>query len=97
LKNTPLSIDVEGIAVASMSPLQAPGIFGTKLDTPDADGFIADGDAPFCKEIFDEWSGTPAVTEVETIVQPDRVAADIGGKSVPLISIHGPILAIWAS
>jgi hypothetical protein len=78
--------------VASMSPLQAPGIFGTKLDTPDADGFIADGDAPFCKEIFDI-----AVTEVETIVQPDRVAADIGGKSVPLISIHGPILAIWAS
>jgi hypothetical protein len=29
----------------SLLSLQTPGIFGAELDTPEADGFIADGDA----------------------------------------------------
>ena len=40
-------IDLEGVAVASMSALQSPGIFGPELDAPEPDCFIADGDAAF--------------------------------------------------
>ena len=39
---------------------------------------------------------TPAVTEVEAIVEPDGVADDVGWESVTLISIHEAILAISA-
>jgi hypothetical protein len=84
-------IDVEGVAVSTMSSFQSPGIFGTKLDTPQTDGFIADGDTPLGKEIFDI-----AMAEIESIVQPDCVADDIGRESVTLVGIRRPILPISA-
>jgi hypothetical protein len=52
-------VNVEGIAVASMFSLQSPSVFGSKFDAPEPDGFIADSDTTFGKQIFNEWSGTP--------------------------------------
>jgi hypothetical protein len=54
-------------------------------------------DATFGEKILDEWSGTPAVAQVEPIVEPNGVADDIGWESMALVGIHSPILAIWAS
>lgn len=42
-----------------------------------------------------EWSGTPAVTEVEAVIEPDRVADGIGWESVTLISIQYTSYQIW--
>ena len=36
---------------------------------------------------------TPAVVQIETIVEPDSVGYDIRRKSVALVCTHGPILA----
>lgn len=38
-------IDVEGVAVASMFSLEAPGAEGTEFDTPDANCFSGYGNA----------------------------------------------------
>ena len=59
--------------------------------------FAADRDASFGEKVFDEWSGTPAMAEIESIVQPDCVSNDIWRESVGLASIHEPILSISAS
>ncbi|MFT4520238.1 MAG: hypothetical protein ACI9JM_002639 [Halioglobus sp.] len=41
-----------------------------------------------------KWSGTPAVAQIETIVEPDCVGNDIWRESVVLVCVHGPILSI---
>ena len=46
-------IDEEGVAVAPVLPLQAPGINGPEIDAPEADCFTADGDASFSQKILD--------------------------------------------
>ncbi len=61
-----------------MLSFQSSGIKTAKLDTPEPDGFSTDGDASFSEQVFDEWSGTPAMTEIEAIVEPDGVGNDIG-------------------
>jgi hypothetical protein len=40
-------INVESVSVALMPLLQPSGIFGSELNTPEADGFIADHNASF--------------------------------------------------
>ena len=37
------------------------------------------------------------MAEIETMVEPDSIADDIGWESVPFINIHPPILTIWAA
>jgi hypothetical protein len=86
-------VDEEGITVASMLSLKSFGISGAELDTPQPDGFVANCYAPFCKEIFNEWSGTPAVAEIESVVQPDRIADYIRRKSMAFICIHPRIVS----
>ena len=85
-------IDVEGVAVASVLALQAAGIYGTELDTPETDLFPGDGDISFRQEIFDV-----SVARIEAIVQPNCVADDIWRESVTFVRIHQSILAILAS
>ena len=46
-------INVEAVAVSAMFPLQPPGIYGSKLDAPEADRLPSDDDASFCEEILD--------------------------------------------
>jgi hypothetical protein len=47
---------------------------------PGPNGLVAYSDATFGQEVFDEWSGTPAMAEVESVVEPDRGADDLGGS-----------------
>jgi hypothetical protein len=54
--------------------------------------FPADRDASFGQEVFDI-----AVAKVETVVQPDSIADDVGWKSMTLVCIHGQVLAVLAS
>ena len=56
------------------------------------DRFAADGDAAFREEVLDI-----AVTEVESIVEPDGVGNDVPWKSVSLVDTHEPILPISAT
>ena len=85
-------IDEKGVAVTPVSTLQAPGKCASKLDAPEADGFITDCDASFGEDIFNI-----PLAELESIVEPDCAGNAIWRKSVALVCIHAPILAISAS
>ena len=71
-----------------MATLQAPGVDGPKLDTPEANRFMADNNATLSQNIFDI-----PVAEAESEVEPDDVADDIGWETVAFINVHMPILA----
>ena len=85
-------IDVEGIAIASVFSLQAAGINGAELDTPEADCFSGHSDPPLSQEILDI-----TVAEIEAIVQPGGVANYVWRESVTFVCIHPPILSISVS
>jgi hypothetical protein len=80
----------ERVAIAPVLSLQAASVESTELETPQANGFATDGNATFSEEIFDV-----AVTQFETIVEPDGIADDAGWESLALVGIHRLILAIW--
>jgi hypothetical protein len=46
-------IDVKCVTVASVLSLQTPRILRAELDTPEADGFVADCDTSLGEKIFD--------------------------------------------
>ena len=46
-------IDEEDIAITLVLSFQAPGIRGTELDTPEANGLVADFNPSFGQQIFD--------------------------------------------
>jgi hypothetical protein len=71
-------VGVEGITVAPVFSLHSSTVYRTELDAPQANRFSCDSDTPFGKQIFNEWSGTPAMTEIKPIVEPDGVGDDIG-------------------
>ena len=85
-------IDVEGITVASVLSLQSAGINGSELDAPEPDRFASDSDATLGQQIFDI-----AVTEIESVVEPDCMADDVWRESMTLVSIHPPIPSISGS
>ena len=65
-------INVEGISVATVLPLQSPGVQGTEFDTPEADRLTGYNNASLGEQIFDI-----AVTQIEAIVEPDSIGNDI--------------------
>ncbi len=81
-------IDAEGNAEALVFSLQSPGVYRSKLDTPEADRFAAEGDASFGQEIFDV-----TVAKVESEIQPDSVTDDIGRESMTFVGIHPRIVS----
>ena len=83
-------ITVEGVAVASVLSFQAPGIFGSKLDTPEPDRLVADRDSPLCEKVFDI-----SVAEIESVVEPDSIADNIWREAMAFISIHRRIIPFW--
>jgi hypothetical protein len=85
-------IDVECVAVALVLSLQASGVYSAEFDTPEADGFIADGDATLGKQVFDV-----PVAEIESKIEPDSVGNDFSRESVALVCIHGPIVSTGAT
>jgi hypothetical protein len=80
-------INEECVAVASVLELQSSSVYGSEFNAPKPDRFSADHAASLGQEVYNV-----AVTKVETVVQPDCVADDIGWKSVTLVSIHEQIL-----
>ena len=85
-------INVEGIAVSSVLSLQSSSIYSSEFDAPQPDGFVADGDATFSEQVFNI-----PMTQIESIVEPNRIANDIWRESVSFISILETILAIWVT
>jgi len=75
---------------------QTASIYVTKLDTPETDCFAAEGDSSLNRQIFDEWSGIPALAQIKAIVEPERIGNDIWRESTALINIHWQILSISA-
>ena len=75
-----------------MLPFQSSSVYRSEFDTPEADRFTADGDAPLSEKIFDI-----SMTQVEAIVEPDSIGNDIWWEAVPFICVHGPILPISAA
>jgi hypothetical protein len=70
--------------------LQSSGVYSTKFNAPQPDGFIADRDSALSEKAFDI-----SVVQIEAIIEPDRLTDDIRWKSVAFICIHLPILAIF--
>jgi hypothetical protein len=66
-------IDEEGIAVSPVLSLQTPGIYGTELDTPEADSFITNGNASFSEQTLDI-----SMTHIESVIDPTRYAPTKG-------------------
>ena len=81
-------IDEKRVTVASMLALQSPGVHGSKLDTPESDSLVTDSDTSLSKKVF-----YITVAQIESIVEPDGIADDIGWEPVTFVDIHGPILA----
>jgi hypothetical protein len=54
-------VNVEGITVSAMLSFNSSGVYISEFDTPEANRFSRHSDAPLGQQIFDEWSGTPAV------------------------------------
>ena len=84
--------NIECVAVALMSTLQATSVLGPKLDAPKADRVATDCDASFGQEILNI-----SMTQVETKVQPNGIADDFKRESMAFVGIHPPMLAIMAS
>ena len=80
-------IDVKRVAKTTMSLFETTSVSITKFDTPESDGFVADTDTSFREQIFNI-----AKTEVESMVEPDGIADDIGWESVPLVPVHRRII-----
>jgi hypothetical protein len=56
-------VNVEGVAVASVLPLQSPSVECPEVDAPKADCFSADGDASLGKQILNI-----SMAQIEAIV-----------------------------
>ncbi len=73
-------IYIERITVALVFSTEPSGEFGSEFRAPKPDGFIAYGDAPLGEQILDI-----PVTEIESVVEPNGVADDIGRESVTFV------------
>jgi len=69
-----------------------PSVYSTEFDTPQANRFAADGDAPFGEQVF-----YISMTEIEAKIEPDSIGNDVWRKSVAFVCIHLPILSILES
>ncbi len=85
-------IDVEGVAVSTMPPLQSSSVHSAEFDAPKADCFATDGNTPLSQKIFNI-----SMAEIESIVEPYSVADDIWRESVTFVCIHPSILSISGS
>ncbi|MFQ3216324.1 MAG: hypothetical protein ACI87C_000837 [Paraperlucidibaca sp.] len=80
-------IEIKRIAKSTMSLLELASVCRSELDTPQSDRLIADRDALLCQQVFD-------ITEaqVETVVDPYRVANNAEMKAVSFVGTHDQII-----
>jgi hypothetical protein len=76
-------VQVPGVAQAALSPGEVTGVDRTELPTPLTDGLLGDDDPALGEEIFNV-----SEAEAEAVVQPDRVADDLGWESVASVARH---------
>jgi len=74
-------IDMPGVAELAFSALEPSAETGTELQTPAANRLVRYLNTPLGKEIFNI-----SEAQVESMIQPDGVADDFGGKPVAVIS-----------
>ncbi len=76
-------VDKQRVAETSVTALKSSSILGTKLDAPEADRFATNTNSPFGQEVFDV-----SMTEIEPVVEPDRVNDDLRRKPVSFVDVH---------
>ncbi len=69
-------VDEESIAVSLVTMPQSSRVFGTELDAPQPDRFVADRDSALGHEIFDVTS-----TQIEAVIEPDCILDDLRGRN----------------
>jgi hypothetical protein len=74
-------IQVPGIAQRSPATLQPPNMFGPELQALLSDRLVGHRDATLGEQVFDL-----AETETETVVEPHRVADDLGRESIAVVA-----------
>jgi len=77
------------VTVASALSPQTSGVKGSEPDASKAECLSRDGNAALNQQVF-----YISVTQVETVVEPDWIADDIGRESVVFVCVHPPIPAI---
>ena len=77
-------VEMPLITGAWAPPPELVGVLLAKFPAPLPDGFIRDDDPPGEQEFFHI-----PVAQAEAEVQPDRVADDLDGKAVVLITVDG--------
>jgi hypothetical protein len=89
-------VQVSGIAEPTLTPLRFLRIVGTKLQTPAPDRPMRHDDSPFGEKILDI-----SEAQAEAMVRPDRVADDLGRKTIARvtrpIALHGVSLSVPCS
>ena len=77
----------------TLTPLQFPRIVGTELQTPAPDRLIRHDDSPFAEKILDI-----SQAQAEAMVRSDRIANDLGRKTIAIatrpIALHGISLSV---
>ena len=82
-------VNMPGITQPTSLASDRAGVFGSELETPEADGLVGDDDPSFGEQIFH----IPKA-ESEPMVQPHAVANDFGRKTVASVAgFHEPIVA----
>jgi len=82
-------VDVPDVAESTLSPPQSSGVRGSELPAPRSNGFVGYGDATLGEKVLDI-----AKTQREPMVQPNRMADDLGRKAVTSIQgFHRSIVA----
>ena len=82
-------VHVPDVTEPTLSPPQSAGVLGSKLPAPGSNGFVRYGDATLREKVFDI-----AKAQSEPMVQPNRVADDLGWKAVASIQgFHRSIVA----
>jgi len=76
LKRDKHFVDMADVTPSSLSSFELPRVLGSEFLAPLSDGFIRDGDPTFGQEFF---HFTEA--EAESIVEPDGVTDNFGGKT----------------
>ena len=82
-------VHVPDVPEPTLSPPQSAGVLGSKLSAPESNGFVEYSDAPLREKVFDI-----AKAQSEPMVQPNRVADDLGWEAVTSIQgFHRLIVA----
>lgn len=76
-------VDIERISESPVFASQSPRELWSELGAPEADRLEADRDALFGQQVFNL-----SVAHIESAIQPNCIADDVGWETVALVVIH---------